>query len=148
MKLRRVLRSMEATKMAVRPCSPNDSVVELDVEDGEYVRYEVSFQGATANFTIEDATTGSTVLDDDMGPGPGPFIKEWPALGEAVDFGTHLHGFSGIYLAAAEYRLKAVHCRANGTTKKVLKSCCWKVGVSRPLTALDIEVIEPSGGNS
>jgi hypothetical protein len=122
-------------------CDPNLGAVDVDVDNGEYLAFEVSFKGASAIFSIVSSTTGQVLLDPTDGPVEGPFESIWPETGDPANKGKHKHAFVADFLTATDYTLTVKLCWKSGSTKRNIKNCEWSVGGRRPKTGWTATVV-------
>lgn len=92
---------------------------ELDVSNGEFLEYEVSFQGAKPTFAVVDQH-GTVVLSPKNQPvAPGRYVKRWPAkkvrVPDDLNFTLGVH-----FIAAIQY---AYQVRRKSKTGKLIETC-------------------------
>jgi hypothetical protein len=108
-----------------RTCAVDEVQAEVDVRSGEFLRYEVSFQGPTAKFLITDEDNRK-ILDEKGKKIDGVLTAEWPPEAGWVWDGADTHVFLGIMALVESYRLRVTLCRQSGTTKSVIRNCLFK----------------------
>lgn len=98
--------------------------VELNVTEGEYLVYEVSFQGAQGVFSIVDQH-GTIILSPASGPvAPGQYQKKWPANMSEVKIPDDLNHTLGIhFIGAVKYTYKATQYNKADQQISVCKNC-------------------------
>jgi len=106
----------------VRQCSVDESLVDIDIRAGEFLKFEVSFSGARIKFAIADEE-GRVLMSDASPRVGGTYTAEWPPAGGWAWDGADSHAFVGVMAGLVSCRIRVLLCRASGTTKQVVRDC-------------------------
>lgn len=85
--------------------------VPIRVRNGERIRHEVSFRGASASFAITSVPPGNLLLNQDD---PGPvWRREWRRPGDPAD-PNPVHAIVMAFIQAVSYRWQVFHVDGAG----------------------------------
>ena len=99
--------------------------IELDVTNGEYLVYEVSFKGAQALFTVVDQH-GVIIMDPKDAVSKSRFQRKWPAKKSDVKVPDDVnHVFSMSFLVATEYDYVVTRRSKKGAKLEACKNCTY-----------------------
>lgn len=108
-------------------CDPDGDLLatELDVSNGEYLDYEVMFQGAQATFAVVDQH-GTVILSANDAPiAPGRYAKRWPTGPARVPDDLN-HTLGVHFLAATKYAYRVTRRSKAGAPIETCKSCSYE----------------------
>src|ERR1043165_8678000 len=97
---------------------------ELEVSNGEYLEFEVSFQGAKATFAVVDQH-GTIVLSPKNAPeSPGRYVSRWPKskvkVPDDLNFTLGVH-----FIAATQYAYLVTRRTKGGKLIEKCKDCTY-----------------------
>jgi hypothetical protein len=108
-------------------CRANTMAVQLQVSEGEKIRYEVLFRGAQATFAIVDQHGVVILSSQDAPVEPGHFLTIWPTPTTNVKIPDDLtHTFGMHFIAATTYNWIATRIAKDGSPIEPLKNCTYE----------------------
>lgn len=113
--------------MSVTPkCNADDEAVDVDVTNGQFVEFEVSFKGAQPLFAVVDDSKRVILSAHDQPVSPGLYRTKWPAKPSSVKSGDAVEAALGVqFIAATQYTCK-ITCKAtDGSVVRVAKDCTY-----------------------